>query len=443
MHAYPENLAALVRREWDKPPQAESLIDLPRYDTADRLPRPAVLKLLVSICYQASLLREEDRTVRFRLILRDPERFTGVSMPSGALFVLPFAQPIPVVPNELRRLAGAAAFERSLIGTRVGARGCLEIWGIVHSGEHWLRALEGSRRSFQPLPPSLVISVGGPGQLTLGKGSVTLARLVGGRLATPVPSILEIADGGPAAAELDRLMLNELEREHRRAGGTSLPVAMPVLGLIRRQVALRVVSAMRRTQHGSTLLLLPPSLARRPRNYTRVLQIKYAFSRGKARHQLRRLVVQLLVALAQDCAARFGPRHQATWKDYLNSTHPEVRQADEAIHELARQIACFSAVDGAVVIGQPLELLGFGAEISGYLPKVEYVARALDPQISRIEIESVFGVGTRHRSAYRFCNALPGASALVVSHDGSVRLIGKRGDYVVYSEHLSSGALNV
>jgi len=131
-----------------------------------------------------------------------------------------------------------------------------------------------------------------------------------------------------------------------------------------------------------------------------------------------------------------------TWQDYLTSTDAAVHRADEDITETVRFLASLSAVDGAVVLGQPLEMLGFGAEISGRLPPVHQVTRDPDSSGARTKTESVLNVGTRHRSAYRFCRALPGAMAAVVSQDGSVRAIKRIGNRVVFSEQLGTGALN-
>ena len=47
------------------------------------------------------------------------------------------------------------------------------------------------------------------------------------------------------------------------------------------------------------------------------------------------------------------------------------------------------------------ELLGFGAMISGRLPDVERVWRALDLEGEEVAEEGTGNVGARHRSAYR------------------------------------------
>jgi hypothetical protein len=88
-HAYPDALASFVREHWeDSSRDAEGAND----ERDDSLPVAPVLEALLSTCYQASLLREEERSVTFRLIFADPDLFpeeegprrgcTGSSSPS-------------------------------------------------------------------------------------------------------------------------------------------------------------------------------------------------------------------------------------------------------------------------------------------------------------------------------------------------------------------------
>jgi hypothetical protein len=78
------------------------------------------------------------------------------------------------------------------------------------------------------------------------------------------------------------------------------------------------------------------------------------------------------------------------------------------------------------------ELLGFGGMISGGLPVVNNVARALDLEGEGVVEEGAEEVGARHRSAYRLVGALPGVLAVVVSQDGGVRFVSSRKDRVTY-----------
>lgn len=84
------------------------------------------------------------------------------------------------------------------------------------------------------------------------------------------------------------------------------------------------------------------------------------------------------------------------------------------------------------------ELLGFGAEI-GALADVHSVRRAKDVEGTRWEEESVLGVGTRHRSAYRFCHRFRRAVAILVSQDGNVRFVAWHEGAVTVWDHASAG----
>jgi Probable sensor domain DACNV len=63
--AYPSDLAALVLTRWHEATTAGQ-IDLPP-------PVTSTLVDVLSICYQATLLREEGRPVTFRLALSEPD----------------------------------------------------------------------------------------------------------------------------------------------------------------------------------------------------------------------------------------------------------------------------------------------------------------------------------------------------------------------------------
>jgi hypothetical protein len=89
------------------------------------------------------------------------------------------------------------------------------------------------------------------------------------------------------------------------------------------------------------------------------------------------------------------------------------------------------------VITQRLELIGFGAEISGKLERVDEVAQALDPEGFEVRQERTDCVGTRHHSAYSLCNALHNIAAVVISQDGTAQLVKWNDGIVTIWEQLS------
>ena len=122
------------------------------------------------------------------------------------------------------------------------------------------------------------------------------------------------------------------------------------------------------------------------------------------------------------------------WEEFEVTTDDEIDTLDAALFDVAHLIAGLAAADGAVVMSKHNELLGFGGMISGRLPDVESVGRALDLEGEKVAEEGTGNVGARHRSAYRLAGALPGSVAVVISQDGGVRFVCEKGGRVTYWE---------
>ena len=185
VHAYSQNLTSFVWEKWnDVSTVAERhVVDA---GTADPPPPQPVLDHLLSSCYQASLMREEERAVTFRLMLRDSGRLIAGEGPPTGLHRLIFTHPRPFNEHELRRLSPppASDYYRSMIGVNLNAQGELQIWGMIHSGPRWVQTIQGGTRHgrpLRPLPASLVVCVTGAGRLSVCHGSHTIATLSGRR----------------------------------------------------------------------------------------------------------------------------------------------------------------------------------------------------------------------------------------------------------------------
>src|SRR3712207_1307741 len=129
----------------------------------DPLPEAARLEGFFAACFQASMLREEERPVVLRAILAEPAFFAPEGRPPEGLQRLAFPHPLPFDPRELRRLSVAADPQRTLIGVRPDGEGGLRIWGLINSGTRWLRDVQGGRRAGALLPPAPVVHVNAPG----------------------------------------------------------------------------------------------------------------------------------------------------------------------------------------------------------------------------------------------------------------------------------------
>lgn len=115
-HSYPEELATVLREQWEAVPVFRHDGESGGYGAVDPLPHVSVHELLLSVCYQASLMRDEGRPVTFRLILREPGRIETRRSAPECLHRIAFSEPRSFDEHELQRLSSAADFHRSPIG---------------------------------------------------------------------------------------------------------------------------------------------------------------------------------------------------------------------------------------------------------------------------------------------------------------------------------------
>jgi hypothetical protein len=432
-YEYPGDLARFVRGRWREVPE-------PTTGGVDPLPDAAALEGFFAACYQASMLREEERPVTFRAILAEPALFDPEGRPPEDLQRLAFPRSLPFDPRELRRLSVAADPQRTLIGVRPDGDGGLRIWGLINSGTRWLRDIQGGRRAGAPLPPAPVVHVNAPGSLEAYKGHELVGKLQGGRLSG---SRLDPFESEWLPGQFSRLLEEFVERHEaarNRARELSserwAPLEPTLPHRITRRMMKRVISVLRDARHGGTVLFIPLENAGEPSSEHPYIDLRYPFADDQARLSFPRLIVDILNRLAQlyGTAGHEQEPRAVGWREFEATTDDEIETLDEALFETAHLIAGLAAADGAVVMSKQNELLGFGGMISGRLPAVTSVARALDLEGEKVVEEGTVNVGARHRSAYRLAGALPGSVAVVISQDGGVRWVCHKGSRVTYWE---------
>ena len=430
-HAYPRDLARVVRARWAALEADTSAATVP-------LPEPAVLEHVLSVCYQASLLREEGRSTTFRVAVSGPGTFARASGPPAGLHRLLLTEPRPFDEHELRRLAPAAGFQSSLIGAELGDDDRPQIWGLIHSGPRWLQSVRGGREVRQVIPPVLMIAVTGPGRVLVSRGVATIAEMSHGSLGTPGMDVLNAAWMSTIFAEARDAQSTAGVAGQQQSVVGSAQVDPTFWPLLTQHVLRRVLATIRGAQHGGTLLLLPPSQTANVVTSDRHLSLKYRFRDEEPRRRILTLTVAIISELAalHPASAGDGLVH---WPEYEHSHAPQLAALDEALFEVAHLVAALAEVDGAVVMTSGLELLGFGGEIAGDLPEVEMVAQALTLDATQREWVRTDRVGTRHRSAYRLCQAVRGAIAVVISQDGGLRFVRWHDDAVTYWDQVATG----
>lgn len=440
VHSYPRELVDFLLEHWDDPDLTGEEGVREQDGPPDRLPEAEVLDQLISTCYQSSLMREEERSINFRLILRGAERFAPDEGPPEGFHRLLFTAPRPFTEYELRRLSPAADFYRSLIGIRIDPAEGLQMWGMLYSGPRWIHSIFGGRKISRPLPPSLVIHVTGPGRVTVCRGSVIVATLNGGQINSPSTDVFEATWVAECFADARNEFIERHLRAREQAGRAWARLEANFMRTLAKQVVKRIINTIRNSRHGGTIVYLPPEQAAELCCSNHYMTVKYQFADEEPRMRFRTLMVKIMNTFAE-IAADGNAEKLVGWSDYVNTASESIAVLDESLFEFAHMVAGFAAVDGAVIVSKRHEVLGFGAVISGDIDKVETVAKALDIEGDvTVQVRSE-EVGTRHRAAYRLCHELHDALAIVISQDGTVRVIKWHNGQVTYWDQVPSGVL--
>ncbi len=412
---YPDDLAEYVLAHW----------------TGEPLPGLELLTELLSSCYQASLLTEELEPVRFRALLLEPERLAALAGPPRGYHRLCFAESRPLDVNTIRKLSPALEISQAFLGLRSDDEG-LHIWGLVHSGARGSNSFYQSGRRFQPLPSCLLVTAYSPGALTVSNGSQVVAKLIRGRVFPPGQQVLS----SNWMHEFFIHGASEMKAYFRlRRGERPQPDVDPSIGQhLVQSVFKRCLQLLRTRGHGATLLLVPHELGERLEKPNPYLLVRYPFLDDEPRRRCRTLLMRLLERLSD-----LFPE-SASWQDYLGSDDPFISELDMAFEEIAQLMASLGSADGAVLLTERIELLGFGVEIAGDLPAVPTIYLAQDVEGERLLEEATEGVGTRHRSVYRLCAKLPEILAIVLSQDGRIQVVKQRDGRVVCWDQMTTGA---
>jgi hypothetical protein len=409
--SYPPELADFVMQQWP----ASVPLDLTREQFDE----------VLSVCFLASLMTEEGRPVRFRLLLTPPSALPEDGEPNQGALRLRFRESRPFDPDELRRLSPAVPFEAALIGAHV-QDAKLRIWGIAHSGAAWLAPSWGGRRSTRNWTVAPIVHVTGPGRLALRAASRLIAGLERGTLVSSSMDVFE----SEWLARLFADVNDALRRDHAsalsRQAADASAIDASLVTIVSQHMVRRVVRLIRSAGAGGLVLVADAGAEVAE---AAALRVKYPFAGEEPRRRYQTLLRRLMTSLATASA-----RDSVGWEDFRDADDPALEELERSIFELSRLVAALAGVDGAVVVNKKFELLGFGAEVSADLPSPRKVWRATDVEGTKLECDLAESVGTRHRAAYRFVMNHRDGLAIVVSHDGAVRFVACRDGEVVYWE---------
>jgi hypothetical protein len=416
-HTYPRELAEKITSEW--PQVTNPLDDLP--------PKEALVSLL-SEAFQASLLREESRPIKCRLVLINPSELSEAEGPPTGMQVLQLQDERKLRAQEIRRISPCATFYRSLIGVRWDPKEGFWIWGILNSGTRWVARIDGGRLQSPAAPNRLIINVSGPGNLIISRGDCLIATLLNGMLEGHGFDIYEAHWLQKSQEAFAQWAIRECFKDHDM-GAT---VESDFVKLLGQNITRRIISQVRRAQHGGMFIIVRTDDTTKIVDPIGSIRPKYWIKETRASRRAR----ELLFAVIRELSTVGAERGLKTvgWKEYQEFADERLARLDESIFECAHFLADLMAIDGALVVTGTWDVIGFGAEIHGPSNRNEVVFRARDLEAAELVEERADQAGTRHRAAYRLSRQHPECMIIVVSQDGAVRYVGNLNGKVTYWE---------
>lgn len=446
----PPELIETIRAAWEEERDGDAAIPT--------LPESSVVRQMLEAAFWASMRTEEKRTVSFRLAYFTPRQVASAD--DGTLASVLFSEAKPLTASALLRLSPALDFRQSLVG--VCKRGSVElepseaesateeselvIWGIVDSGMSWWEHTKGEprRRVHYTAPPNcFTVSSNQPGTMTISCRGRVLLSLRDGEVAAAIPNLLHRGPVGAFFGPTGERLLDEVIAELQADFSGADPKTQHEAEVAYITFLERLVASMREFQHGGAILFVPDHWTTGSPEAEQRLLVKFPTSISSTWELLKEYMRRLNISLRATHDALSTSTVTREFVLELLVTRRQRDRSEDMMRDRASLLASLTRVDGCIVLTRSLDLLGFGGEIICSAPDLEQVYVAQDVEGQTLVPLSIYAVGTRHRSAFRFCHSHEEVAAVILSSDGDVRVARRVGEKVVLWNGLDSPELGL
>lgn len=361
-----------------------------------RMKKYLVIKL-VETAYHASLLTEEGNQLNFKLALIEEERvYTGINEETT---LFKFKEERELTVTELRHLALAVDFHTSLICVNKvdysHGEQKINIWGVVSIGSNIKDFLHLKTGEANHLPPCLVVSSNSPGHIQLAKNIYPLVILKNSKISIVPKKLQVIPSAVMTLLEQGTLLFIKSSSEEEKE-------AHYLYDFIRKkyiEIFCRILIQLSLTSRGLIFLFIPNSEIDL---INKNLHIKYSIECQR--------VFTLLKAYTDELSEN-------------PSLSEDILRKNNKLSDAILAICNTTSIDGALVMDNFFNVLGFGAEIITENTKVRKLFFPLGQNEKKFVVKEISEFGTRHRSAARFVKAVPNSIAFVISQDGDQKVM--------------------
>ena len=369
-----DGLSAFVDAIYEYEIKERSIRD---YEEDQILPPKGIVEEVCQVLLNISSMREEGRFPSFRVCFVKPDsELLKVYIYSHVLL---FKNPIEFNTRTIHKLAPALNPAMSYLMVDTSEKPFRAV-GIIASYTAWEKIMTKELMSGNRMPRIPNILVNGPGELDACFGENSIVNYVSGNC------VFFRKDTFTSTLIAEELAKDTQVSEKERL-----------------QLLYMVLWRATNYGHGAAVLIVPDE-----ESCKKYIDVKYQLSSSYL----------------------FGSGYEPD----LHSS----KARDKDIITYADFIAKLTSVDGSVVLSKNFDLLGFGAEtlvdkMGSKHPDMCFMRYDDTEDTSRQFKDN----GMRHRAAYRFCSAVEGSVAFVVSQDRSIEACTKRNGQVYVYDNVS------
>lgn len=386
-------------------------------------PNVQIIRSLLRIVHTASLITEEGRFVQASVTLADPKQPDAPPYLQRADYpqFTALQAPEKLTPEFLVKIARAVDRWSGSIAIWGTGPNKLVAWGIVDQLVGTNTHLNRENIGGFSIPGILTIKIDRPGDLTAYHESIFLCSLRAQRL------LLNEAEVFDSEAIIGRL----IPAFKQRASAISSAINKAILVSYDDQLVLnnllsswkatvaRICIGLRRMGTGGTLIITPSP-------NQELLSISHGFQYERLGTAL---TLQVLDDVYEFCLMEklFESKAKSVSRQKVSeigSAEEDARDRADEVTGAVKLVTSLAAMDGAILMGMDLSVIGFGVKIGGgETPKEIYDGEDFEIRGKFLKRVDTSRFGTRHASALRYCKEDADAIGVIISQDGHVRVV--------------------
>jgi sensor domain DACNV-containing protein len=406
-----------------------------------RAPSVQILTTLFEIMYMASMRTEESQAIACTITYIQPGTFDKFSLAIGRTYqwsVARFDKRLPFTVSDLVKISKAVDPEVSSLAVYANKHGELFIWGIIDQALHYNSMINLESDEIIYAAGDFQATITGPASISVYKESDLIASLKPNSLIREYHEVFWL---GPISKVIHSCMRDYI-KEVKQLTGKDIYESLnswDPQDVVWEMTLCRILLNAQRYRHGGAFLIIP-------NDSEEGLNIKYRVNYDRLYKALLRHAEKALARTALQVKIDYNYLEESDYSmvDIPANAHLTIRMLENEVRGCVKEvsgcvrfISSLACIDGLVLLDRKMVVRGFGVEINtpGNVSNVFVAGDALG-SVRNLRKVDFNHFGTRHRSMMRYCYFNNGSIGFVISQDGEIRAITRKGKKLILWENI-------